>query len=133
MVNEQQRSGNEEVISIRSVQEVLDLGKKFLSHLKLISLTDLGEDLISLLLKCKDAVALPEDALGKSRLLKHQIRLKSGTQHIYITTYGLRYSKLLTVDKLIDEMLPQDVIESSYCEWNCPLILVPKANGIMCQ
>ena len=68
-------------------------------------------------------VALPGDALGKTNLLKHQFRLKEGITLIYIPAYRLPHSKLATVDKLIDEMLSQDVIEPSTSEWNFPLIL----------
>ncbi len=35
------------------------------------------------------------------------------------------------VDKMINEMLSQDVIEPSNSEWNFPLILVPKSDGTM--
>ena len=39
------------------------------------------------------------------------------------------HSKLATLDKIIAEMLAQDVIEPSDSEWNFPLILVPKPDG----
>ena len=41
------------------------------------------------------------------------------------------HSRLATVDKLVNEMLAQDVIETSDSEWNFPLILVPKSDGTM--
>ncbi len=86
---------------------------------------------MNLLLLHKAASALPGDALGKTTLLQHKIKLKPGTQPIYIPAYRLPHSKLATVDKLIDEMLSQDVIEPSDSEWNFPLKLVPKPDGIM--
>ena len=39
------------------------------------------------------------------------------------------HSRLATLDKIIAEMLTQDVIEPSDSEWNFPLILVPKPDG----
>ncbi len=48
---------------------------------------------------------------------------------IYIPAYRLPHSKLAVVEKLIQEMLDQDVIEPSNSEWNFPLILVPKSDG----
>ena len=111
----------------RSVQEDLDLREKLQIHLKPTSRSDLEPELIALLQK--EAIALPGDALGKPSILKHQIKLKPGKQPIYIPLYRLPYSKLATVDKLINEMLSQDVIEPS--EWNFPLVLVPKSDGTM--
>ena len=66
-------------ISACSVQEDLDLGRKFRSHLKSITRPDLQQTLVSLVLKHKEAVALPGDALGKTGVIKHQIKLKPGT------------------------------------------------------
>ncbi len=40
-------------------------------------------------------------------------------------------SRLTTVDKLINEMLSQDVLEPSNSDWNFPLILVPKSDETM--
>ncbi len=45
--------------------------------------------------------------------------------------FSVAHSKLATVDKVINEMLSQDVIEPSDSEWNFPLILVPKSDGNM--
>ncbi len=86
---------------------------------------------MNLLLLHKAADALPGDALGKTTLLQHKIKFKPGIQPIYIPAYRLPHSKLTTVDKLIDEMLSQDVIEPCDSEWNFPLILVPKPDGTM--
>ncbi len=63
--------------------------------------------------------------------MKHQIKLKPGTKPICIPAYRLSHSKLAVVDKLIQEMLDQDVIEPSNSELNFPLILVPKSDGTM--
>ncbi len=54
-----------------------------------------------------------------------------GTQPIYVRAYRLPHSKIATVDKLIEDMLSQDVIEPSDSELNFPLILVPKPEGSM--
>ena len=43
--------------------------------------------------------------------------------------YRLPHSQLATVEKLINEMLIQVVIEPSDSPWNFPLILVPKPDG----
>ena len=127
LVNEDTDQG----MSVCSILEDSDLGRKFRNHLKPISRPDLEQDLISMLVKHKEAVALPGDALGKTSVLKHQIRLQPGTNPIYIPAYRIPHSQQQIVDKLIDEMLSQDVIEASNSEWNFPLILVPKSDGTM--
>ncbi len=81
------------------------------------------------LLLHKPAAALPGDALGKT-ILQCKIKLKPGTQPIYVPAYRLPHSKIATVDKLNAEMLSQDVIKPIDSEWNFPLLLVPKRDGI---
>ncbi len=132
VVTENEHEDAPEVVEhVCSVQGDLELGRKFRNHLNSTSHPDLEQELINLLIKHKAADALPGDALGKTDLLKHQIKLKPGTQPIYIPSYRLAHTKLATVDKLINEMLSQDVIEPSDTEWNFPLILVPKSDGNM--
>ncbi len=90
IINEDSQEDTSEVDShVYSVQEDLGLGKIFQSHLNSTSRPDLEQELINLLLKHNEAVALPGDALGKTNLLKHQIKLKPGTQPIYIPSYRL--------------------------------------------
>ncbi len=69
--------------------------------------------------------------MGKTTLSQHKIKLKPGTQPIYVPAYRLPHSKLASVDKMIEDMVSQDVIEPSDSEWNFPLILVPKSDGTM--
>ncbi len=102
-------------MSVCLVQKDLDLGWKFRSHLK-SGRPDLEHDLVSLLLKHRETIALLGDALGKTEVIIHQIKLKPGTQPIYIPAYRIPHSILATVDKLINEMLSQDVIEPSNSE-----------------
>ncbi len=57
--------------------------------------------MVSLLLQHREAVALQGDALGKTDVTKHQIKLKLGAQSIYIPDYRVHHSKLAIVEKLI--------------------------------
>ncbi len=66
-----------------SLQESLQSEKDIKQHLTPTSRPDLEKDLVNLLLLHKAAVALPGDALGKTTLLQHKIKLKPGTQPIY--------------------------------------------------
>ncbi len=96
---------NEEIAQVFSLQESLQSEKDIKQHVAPTSRPDLEKELVNLLLLHKAAVALPGDALGKTTLLQHKIKLKPGTQPICIPAYGLSHSKLATVDKLIDVML----------------------------
>ncbi len=122
---------SEQTKHVFSLQDSTHTETDLKQHLAPTSRPDLEKELIDLLLMHKDAVALPGDALGKTTLLQHKIKLKPGTQAKYIPAYRLPHSKLATVDKLIEEMLSQEVIEPSDSEWNFPLILVPKSDGTM--
>ncbi len=131
ILNEGEDSDKEKFTPICSVLEDIGLERKFRNHLKPVSRPDLEQDLISMLIKHKAGVALPGDALDKTSVLKHQIRLKPRTNPIYIPAYIFPHSNLQVVDKLTDEMLSQDGIEPSNSDWNFPLILVPESDGTM--
>ena len=122
---------NEPIENVCALQESESSEEDIKQHLAPTSRPDLEGDLVKLLMLHKAAVALPGDALGKTTLLQHKIKLKPGTQPIYVPAYRLPHSRLATVDKLVADMLSQDVIESSDSEWNFPLILVPKPDGTM--
>ena len=131
-INDHENSDeSKQTAQVLSLQESIQSESDIKQHLAPIDRPDLESHLINLLFLHKAAVALPGDALGKTTLLKHRIKLKPGTQPIYVPAYRLPHSKIATVDKLIAEMLSQDVIEHSNSEWNFPLILVPKSDGTM--
>ena len=130
IVNESEDDSECEKTFVCPVQsDTEDLEWKFRNHLRSTCQHSLQKELLNLLVKHKDAIALPGDALGKTDILKHKIKLKEGTQPIYIPAYRMPHSKLATLDKIIAEMLAQDVIEPTDSEWNFPLILVPKSDG----
>ncbi len=56
----------------------------------------------------------------------HHIRLKPGTQPVYVAAYRLPHSQKAIVDEMIQDMLGQGVIQNSRSPWNSPLFLVPK-------
>ena len=100
-------------------------------HLKATDRPELEPQLLKLLGQYRETISCPGDALGKTNVLKHTIKLKPGTQPIYIPAYRLPHSKVEVAEKLVQEMLEQEVIEVSTSPWNFPLILVPKADGSM--
>lgn len=93
IVNETEGDTDKEksiVFSVQSDNE--DLEWKFRDHLKSPCQHNLQNELLNLLVKHKDAIALPGDALGKTDVLKHKIKLKKGTQPIYIPAYRMPHS-----------------------------------------
>ncbi len=99
-----------------SLQESSQNEKEMKKHLASASRPELERELVNLLLLHKAAVVLPGGAFGKTTLLQHKIKFKPETQPIYVPAYRLPHSKHATVDKLIEEMLSQDVIEPSDSE-----------------
>ncbi len=65
-----------DTVSICSVQKHLCLGRKFRNYLKSTNPFDLDQNLVSLLLPHVETVALPGDILGRTDMIKHQIKLK---------------------------------------------------------
>ncbi len=90
---------------------------------------ELSSSLIQLLKWYRDVFALPGEPLGATDRAEHHIKLKPGTNPIYIPAYRLPHSQRQVVEEQIKEMLEQGVIENSRSPWNSPLFLVPKKNG----
>lgn len=90
---------------------------------------ELRNSLIQLLKRYRDVFALPGEPLGATDRAEHHIKLKPGTNPIYIPAYRLPHSQRQVVEEQIKEMLEQGVIENSRSPWNSPLFLVPKKNG----
>ena len=90
---------------------------------------ELKDSLMKLLKRHRDVFALPGEPLGATDRAEHHIKLKPGTNPIYIPAYRLPHSQRQVVEDQIKEMLEQDVIENSRSPWNSPLFLVPKRNG----
>ena len=98
----------------------------------LVNVVDYPEwrhSLVELLQRYRDVVALPGESLGSTTYTQHYIKLKPNTPPVYIPAYRLPHSQREVVDKQINEMLEQGVIEHSKSPWNSPLFLVPKKDG----
>ena len=89
---------------------------------------DARESLLSLLSKYRSTIALPGESLGRTDIIQHNIRLET-PDPTYIPAYRMPHSKKDTLEKHIQTMLEDDVIESSTSPFNSPIFLVPKANG----
>ncbi len=77
----------------------------------------------------RKAIALPGEPLGVTNCAEYHIKLKPGSNPVYINEYTLPHSQRQLVDELIKDMLDQGVIQESNSPWNSPLFLVPKKDG----
>ncbi len=76
-------------------------------------------------------IALIGKPLGVTHCAEHQIRLKPGSNPVYINAYKLPHGQRQLVEELIKGMLDQGVIQESNSPWNPPLFLVPIKDGTL--
>ncbi len=80
----------------------------------------------------RGAIALPGEPLGVKHCAEHHIKLKPGSNPVYINAYRLPHSQRQLMEELIKDMLDQGVVQESNSPWNSPLFLVPKKDGTLC-
>lgn len=76
--------------------------------------------------KYPDIFHLPGDKLCTTPIYEQNIDLKPHTSPIYTKPYRLPYSQKSEIDKQIESMLDDGIIEESRSPWSSPLLLVPK-------
>ncbi len=76
-----------------------------------------------------ETIALPGEPLGVTHCAEHHIKLKPGTDPVYINAYKLPHSQRELAQEMIKDMLEQGVIQESNFPWNFPIFLVPKKDG----
>lgn len=76
--------------------------------------------------KYADVFQLPGDTLSTTNLLEHSIQLKENTTPVYTKPYRLPNALKNEVQRQIDDMLENDIIEETTSEWSSPVLLVPK-------
>ena len=87
--------------------------------------------LLQLLERNREAVALKGEPLGHTTRTQHHIPLKPGTNPIYVPAYRLPHSQRKLADDMVKEMIDQGIVQDSNSPWNSPLFLVPKKDGTM--
>ncbi len=87
------------------------------------------DGLEKLLTKYHAVISLPGDPLESTNAIKHEIPLKDDAAPVYISAYRYPHAHRVVIDRLVKDMLAQDVIEPSTSPWNFPLFLVSKKDG----
>lgn len=89
----------------------------------------LKNDLIDLIREFNDIFYVEGDKVTFTNAAQHEITLKPGTKPIFIKQYRVPQSLIPEMNKQIDELLENDIIEPSNSNWNSPILLVPKKEG----
>ncbi len=79
----------------------------------------------------RGAIGLPGEPLGVTHCTEHHIKLKPGSNPVYINACKLPHSQRQLVEELIKDMLDQRAIQESNSPWNSPLFLVLKKDGTL--
>lgn len=83
------------------------------------------DDLLNLCMKFADVFALPDDKLTTNNFYTQKLKLKSDDP-VYVKNYRLPKTQKDEIDKQVQKLLENDLIEPSISSFNSPLILVPK-------
>lgn len=73
-----------------------------------------------------DIFLLANDKLSKTDSITHKIQTKPNIKPVYIKPYRLPESAKQEIDRQVEKMLDDEVIEPSHSPWNFPLLIVPK-------
>jgi hypothetical protein len=98
------------------------LGKLRLNHLN----SEERKTLENTCLDYQDIFYLPGDKLSSTNATKHSITLIPGTTPINTKPYRLPESQKEEIEKQVDKLLAEGIIEKSSSPWNSPLLVVPK-------
>lgn len=76
--------------------------------------------------KYSDIFHLPGDKLTVTNIYEQSIHLKDNVTPVYKKQYRIPFSQKDELNKQINEMLENEIIEKTSSEWSSPLLLVPK-------
>lgn len=92
------------------------------------SLTDLQRKEIDKIKALYDQVNTVKVGLGKTHLIEHEIN--TGDSHpIKQRYFRLSPSKQAALERELDRMLEEGIVEPSHSPWNSPVVMVEKSNG----
>lgn len=85
-----------------------------------------GRDkLITLIKEYADIFALEDDTMSVTNFYEQKLRLVDNNP-VYIKNYRLPYTQRKEINRQVDHLLQNKLIEPSQSDYNSPLILVPK-------
>lgn len=119
---------NYHVCLFNESQKGVERIKKLLTELKLshIKSEDDKKQIQIICAKYADIFFLEGDKLGTANIVAQSITVKPNTTPVYVKPYRLPQSSKQEVNKQVQRMLNNDIIEPTNSEWNSPILLVPK-------
>jgi hypothetical protein len=88
--------------------------------------SDESNSIANIFAKYADIFQLPGDSLNSTNLYEQKIRLKPNTTPVYSKPYRLPQTQKTEINKQIQQMMENYMIEKYQSEWASPLLLVPK-------
>lgn len=88
------------------------------------------DSISSICLEYSDVFHLPNDTLSFCTGVEHGIVLKEGTPPISLRNHRLPPSHNQIINKTVQNLLDQNIIQHSTSPWNAPLLVVPKKSTI---
>lgn len=85
--------------------------------------------LVDFLYQHKDSFATNLSDLGRTDHYKHRIDTLPGTRPVRLPHYRTTPQNLTEIDRQVQELLQNDIIEPSNSEWHSPVLLVKKPTG----
>lgn len=80
----------------------------------------------SLCAKFSDIFQLPNDKLTTTNICKQNIHLKPNSSPVFVKPYRIPHSQKQELNKQINKLLENGIIEPAKSEWSSPVLLVPK-------
>lgn len=116
-----------EICKFNKCKRNMDRAKQLLNNLKLNHLNaEEQKSLQSICVKYCDIFFLDGDKLSTTNISEQAIVLKPNTSPVYVKPYRLPESQKREINKQINKMLEDDIIEESQSDWSSPILLVPK-------
>lgn len=82
-------------------------------------------DLFELCAEYTDIYALPDDKMTTNNFYKQKLRMKNDTP-VYVKNYRLLKTQKVEIEKQVQKLLDNELIEPTTSCYNSPLIVVPK-------
>jgi hypothetical protein len=102
-----------------------DREKRILKQLRLDHLNDEEKKLlIGTCQDYQDIFYLPGDTLSSTNATRHSIRVQPGTEPINTRPYRLPETQKVEVERQVEKLLKEGIIEESNSPWNSPILVV---------
>lgn len=107
-------------MSVKRVKEIFSLLKlEYLNEEERLSIEQICA-------KYPDIFHVPGDRLTVTNVYEQSIRLKENAAPVYRKQYRIPYVQKKEVDRQVQEMLENGIVEETVSEWSSPVLIVPK-------